>query len=210
MGYRTLVIDFDDLRSADLVAGVAQNVVYDWGDVMLERCAAQDAICDANGLSVLASPRSYADVTKPRVKALMRQLDDTFDYILIDAPAGIGEGLALACAGAYRGIVVATADPVSVRSACTAAGVMDTFGVKNTRLLINRAVKKDMRKRRLLNIDDVIDKTEVQLIGIIPEDKKLRLAPVNGIALEKLPTARVPLMNVANRILGKHVPLFFL
>ncbi len=209
-GLRVLLMDFDNLRSVDLVVGVTQSMVYDWGDVVFDRCAPADALCEAGDLTVLPCPQSYDAITPQSVRKLLRQLDDAFDYILLDAPAGVGTGLRLACAGAQRGIVVATADLVCVRAACTAAAQMETLGVKNTRLLINRAVKRDMKKQRLLNIDDVIDKVEVQLIGIIPEDKKIRRSAMGGEIFKKNQISYIPFYNVARRVMGYNVPLFFL
>lgn len=209
LGYRTLLIDFDDLRSLDLVAGVGEHVVFDWGDVLLDRCAPQDALNETDGLYVLSSPRSFDGVTPQKVRELMEKYD-SFDYILIDAPAGIGTGLRLACAGAFRGIVVATADPVSVRSAATAAQKMQDLGVGPLRLLLNRAAKKDMKKKRLMNIDDVIDGVSVQLLGVIPEDHRIRLQSYGGKLLGKHQISTTPFYNVAKRITGENVPLFFL
>ncbi|MBR3553807.1 MAG: AAA family ATPase [Clostridia bacterium] len=209
LGHRTLLVDFDDLRSLDLVAGVAERVVYDWGDVLLGRCEPQDALNETDGLFVLAGPRSYADITKEQVRDLMRRFDD-FDYILMDAPAGVGTGFCLACGAAPRGIVVATADPVSVRSAAIAAEKMQTLGVGYVRLLLNRAAKKDMKKKRLMNIDDAIDGVSAQLLGIIPEDRHIRLREMGGTLLEKHQISTTPFMNVAKRVTGENVPLFFL
>ena len=206
---KTLLVDFDNLRSLDLVAGVAERVVYDWGDVLADRCAPQDALNETGGLFILAGPRSYEGLTPEQVKAVMRRWDG-FDYVLFDAPAGIGTGLRLACSAASRGIVVATADPVSVRSAAVAAETMETFGVGYLRLLLNRAGKKDMKKKRLMNIDDVIDGVSAQLLGVIPEDRRIRLSEMGGTLLEKGQISTTPFFNVARRIAGENVPLFFL
>ena len=66
-----------------------------------------------------------------------------------------------------------------------------------------------MRRSRLLNIDDVIDKTGVQLIAIIPEDKYLRKAGTDGI-LQLWQLSYEAFCNLAARIEGQQVPLAFL
>ena len=39
-GYRVLLIDTDtSLRSLDVLLGVSDRVVFDWGDVICERCS---------------------------------------------------------------------------------------------------------------------------------------------------------------------------
>lgn len=208
-GKKVLLVDFDNLRSVDLMLGAAESVVFDWGDAVLGRCAPKEAVGTAQGISFLACPPRYDDLAPQRVKRLMKELEAEYDYLLFDAPAGVGAGLRLACAAAQRAIVVATPDPVCVRAACRAAQEMETMGVENSRLVINRAVRSDMRRKRLLNIDDVIDKTGVQLIAIIPEDKFLRKAGVDNI-LQPWQLSYEAFCNLAARIEGSQVPLAFL
>ena len=204
-----LLVDFDNLRSVDLMLGAAENVVFDWGDVVAGRCKAEDAIGRAQGISFLSCPPRYDAVTPQQVKALMKAIEAEYDYLLFDAPAGVGAGLRLACAAAQRALVVATPDPVCVRAACRAAEEMEAWGVKNSRLVINRAARRDMRQKRLLNIDDVIDKTGVQLIAIVPEDKMLRKAGIDNI-LQPWQLSYDAFCNLAARIEGRQVPLAFL
>lgn len=207
MGYNVLLVDFDNLRGVDLVANAAEEVVYDWGDVINKRCDPQDALCHTGDITVLASPHSYFGFVELNIKWLMAQYDKFFDFILLDAPAGIGTGLKLACAGARRGIVVSMPDLVCVRGACVAAKEMENYGVSSCRLIINRAVKKDIQKKRLLNIDEVIDSTEVQLIGIVPEDKKIRYCAMEGQVYKKNQVSYQAFTNIAGRIVGKTIPL---
>ena len=209
-GQRVLVLDFDNLRSVDLMLGAAQEVLFDWGDVVLGRCAAQDAVRSAQGVAFLACPPVYDGIQTHDIKALVRQLEGDYDYLLFDAPAGVGTGLMLACAAAQRMLVVATPDAVSVRAACRTAQEAERFGVSNSRLIINRAVKRDMRRKRLLNIDDVIDKTAVQLIAIIPEDRRLRTAGAQGGVFLPQQRSCAAFRNLAQRVQGKNVPLTFM
>ena len=90
-----------------------------------------------------------------------------------------------------------------------AAEEMESWGVTNSRLVLNRAVRRDMKKKRLLNIDDAIDKTGVQLIAIVPEDKLLRKAGVEGI-YQPYQLSFEAFFNLAARIEGRQVPLAFL
>ena len=209
-GKKVLLVDFDDLRSADLLLGVADRVVYDWGDVIAGSCAPEEAVLNAGAVSLLPCPTSYGDITPQQVRELMMRYDALFDVLLFDAPAGVDRGFALACAAAQRGLVVALADPVSVRSACRAAREMDAFTMKNCRLIINRAVKRDIKKRLLLNIDDVIDQSEVQLIGIVPEDRALRFTAMKTGFYDPQAPSFAPVSNIAGRLEGENIPLAFI
>ena len=208
-GKNVLVVDFDDLRGADLLLNVADRVVYDWGDVARGSCRVQDAILNAGAISLLPAPTEYGDITRRQVREMLLEAEKDFDVLLFDAPAGIGTGFSLACAAAQRGVVVAFADPVSVRSASRTAQAMEQEGVKSCRLIINRAVKRDIRKRRLMNIDDVIDGSEIQLLGIVPEDRALRCSPMKSGFFDADAPSYLPIGNIAARLEGENVPLLF-
>lgn len=206
-GNRVLIIDCDRLRSVDLLVGITKELVYDFGDVILGRCEAEQAVYEQKGLCVISCPSDYDNITVEGMKKLTEHYDCDYNYILFDAPAGIGEGLKLACAAAERGIVVSTPDLVCVRSACTAAREMEKMGVKESRLIINRAHKKDIVKGRLLNVDKVIDSTQVQLIGVVPEDEKLKLGAMGGDIYKKRQLSYTAFSNIAKRICGQYIAL---
>lgn len=208
-GKRVLLVDFDDLRCADLLLGVADRVVYDWGDVLNQNCEPNDALLDAGAISLLPCPTDYGTFTPAQVREMMRGYAQQFDVLMFDAPAGIGTGFSLACAAARTGIVVALPDPTSVRSACRTAQEMESQGVKETRLILNRAVKRDIRRGLLLNIDDVIDRSEVQLIGIVPEDRALRYAAMKPGFFSPDAISFLPLSSIAGRLEGENIPLIF-
>lgn len=210
LGNKVLVIDCDRLRSVDLLAGITEELVYDFGDVIFKRCEPEQALYEKNGVSVISCPVDYDKISEDDMKNLVENYDCDYNYILFDAPAGIGRGLRLACAAAERGIVVSTADLVCVRSACTAAAEMEKMGIPESRLIINRVQTKEVTKGKLLNIDKVIDSTMVQLIGVVPEDPKLSLGSMGGVIYKKRQESYVALTNIASRICGKYVALSLL
>ena len=110
---------------------------------------------------------------------------------------------------ADRGLVVSTPDLVCVRSACIAARQMAKLSVTDVRLIINRVKKKDVVKGRLLNVDSVIDSTEIQLIGVVPEDAKIRLGSMGQGIYKKGQASYKSFCNIAARIEGETVPLKF-
>ena len=75
-----------------------------------------------------------------------------------------------------RLVCVATPDVTSVRDAEKVASVAASKGVRYIRLIINRVNKKALKKTGAPNVDDIIDDTHMQLIGIVPEDKYVSLA----------------------------------
>lgn len=208
-GQKVLLVDFDDLRGIDLLVGASEAVVYDWGDVLLGRCSVEEAIYKADGLSVMSCPRKYGEATPKKVRELIGSLDKRFDYILFDAPAGIGRGMQLAAAAADKGVLVATPDYVCVRGAFTAADELAECGVGEVRMIINRAVKKAIRQKKMLNIDAVIDSTAVQLLGIVPEDPYLRFGAMGVSVYKKGQASYNAIKNIAKRLCGENVQLSF-
>ncbi len=207
MGQRVLLIDCDCLRSLDLLTGVTEKLVYNFGDVIFGRCEHDQAVYENEGLSIVTCPESYDNISDFSMKWLVRKYEADYDYILLDAPAGIDRGLHLAVSVADRAIVVSTPDLVCVRSACTAGREIERLGVDNIRLVINRVSKKDIVKGRLLNFDSVIDSTQIQLIGIVPEDPKIRLGSMGRTIYKKGQVSYKALTNIAKRIAGKNAAL---
>ena len=138
---------------------------------------------------------------------LADKLSKNYDYIFFDAPAGLSDGFELACAAADRGIVVSTADAVCVRSVNITAGAMRKLGLSDIRLVINRFDEKAVCKKKLLNIDDVIDAVCVQLIGIVPEDAAVSHCAVRGEPLPASSAAAKAFSRIAKRIDGGEAPL---
>ena len=206
-GRRVIIVDCDTLRSVDLLVNTGESLLYDWGDVMLERCQLDDAIYRADDIFMMTCPHTYKDVTLKKMRALMEILDKRFDYILLDSPAGIEMGFILSCVAADRGIVVSTPDPVCVRSVGATADEMTNYSVSDVRLIINRVVKKDLKRSKTLNFDSVIDMTEVQLIGVIPEDDKIRHSAMGGKIYARLNPSFRAFNNIAARLEGENVPL---
>ena len=210
LGKKVLIIDCDRLRSIDLLLNVTAELVYDFGDVISGNCEPAAAVYENKGIGVISCPASYDGIKNEDMKKLAANYESSYDFIFFDAPAGIDMGLALALAAADGGIVVSTPDLVCVRSACTAAREMEKMGIEHTRLVINRAHRRDITKGRLLNIDKVIDSTQVQLIGVVPEDKKLRLGSMGGDIYKKGQISRLAFTNIARRVCGEYVELSFI
>ena len=207
LGNKVLIIDCDRLRSIDLLLGVTAELVYDFGDVIKKNCEPEAAIYESKGVGVISCPLFYEGIDSEKMKNMVEEYDCDYNFILFDAPAGIDTGLVLACSAADSAVVVSTPDLVCVRSACTAAREMEKLGVSGSRLVINRANKKDIVKGRLLNIDKVIDSTQVQLIGVVPEDAKLRLGSMGGEIYKRGQVSRTAFSNIAKRICGQYIAL---
>lgn len=209
MGHRVLAVDADiGLRCLDIIFDAAGKSVFDWGDVVLGNCEADKAPSCGQGISLLTAPLKFLpEFTQEAVGEMIKKYDDSFDYILIDAPAGLTDGFDLACAMADDGIIVATPDEVCVRGAQAAAESARANGVDGLRLVINRFNRKGIEQKYLLNIDDTIDSASVRLVGVVPENIQILFCFTGGKRLPKNNSARKAFTRIAKRITGEKIPL---
>lgn len=209
MGKKVLAIDFDiGLRSLDLLFGVRDQVVRNWGDVIMGDCEKEHAIIHVGDIDFISAPLYFnEDFTPEKVRDFVKSFDRDYDVIFIDSPAGISQGFALACAGADSAIVVSTPDDVCVRSVEITANKIASYGVKEIRLVINRFIKKLSAKRKFLRVDEVIDLTTVQLVGVIPYDEKIGFSSMEKSTFNFRSSSQKSFGRIARRIMGEDVAL---
>lgn len=211
-GKKVLLVDGDiGLRSLDMLLGVDNMVLYDWSDVLLNRCDKYKArLFYSDNLQLLPAPLEMVEsLDVDAFKALISQYADGYDYVIVDSPAGIGELPTLYAKCADECIIVATADNVSARSAGVVGDQLVNMGIaeEKIRLIINRFDKNAVKLGKMLNIDDVIDITYLRLLGVVPEDKKLTHASVVDAELSTRNRTKIAFNNIAGRILGKEILL---
>ena len=153
--------------------------------------------------------RSAEEVDQEAFGQFLKNARAHFDYIFLDAPAGIDAGFALAARFARRIILVTLADPAAVRDATRAGQRLELMGKTDVRLVVNR-VDRDVLNAVRQTIDDVMDSAGLPLIGIVPEDPNVVLAATFGHSVlqyaKRCPAAKA-YRNIAMRIRGYTVPV---
>lgn len=207
-GRKTLIVDCDPALNSQSLLLHKTDALFSWLDIAAERCSLREAVTKVGEfLFLLPAPSVLPDTDDENiiVKALGEAAKD-YDYVLFDAPAGIGTGLKRAARGATSAIAVATADDVSVRGAEKVQDVLYDMGITENRLLINRYSVKMAKKGKLLTVDEVMDRTYLRLLGIIPEDKEITYAVVTGQKNIKSGSQKA-FARIADRIEGKNTRL---
>ena len=211
MGYETLALDCDiTLRNLDLALGLSDSALMDFSDVLEGRCTLADAAVPHRKypkLSLLCAPLAprQAHYSLSAMQALGHQIRQKYDYCLVDAPAGLGQGFALAIADSV--VVVTTTDPAALRDAQRTVTELHRFGPGKIHLVVNR-VRKKMLKALHTTIDDAMDTAGLPLLGVIPEDMDIPLALNRGIPLRDMNFyAQRAYENIAKRITGQRIPL---
>ena len=206
-GHSVLMIDCDvALRTLDIMLSVSSLVLYDWYDIIEGNVDTRSALITTGGPKLLAAPTYDVDVSAADMRKLISIYDHEFDYIILDCPAGVGPIFEAVLGVADMAILVSTPDNVCVRSASVAAEKAADAGVE-TRLIINRFQKGVVHGGRALNIDEVVDATGVQLVGVVPEDKGLVLSMQNGELVDPNSKAVKAMKRIARRLDGERAPL---
>lgn len=211
-GKKVLLIDSDTgLGALDIMLSVADKKMNTWIDVSEEICNLENALIKiSENLYLLPAPSQYPEkIDEDVFVKITTECEDDFDIIMIDASAGIDENLKRAAKACDRAVFVATADEISVKCAAAAAYETEKFGIErdDMRIIINRFVKKAALKSRLLNVDGVIDKSTVRLLGIIPEDKKIPYSSVTSVLPTKKSSFCKAVRRITDRMDGKNIPL---
>lgn len=211
LGKKVLLVDADaGLRSLDLMLGVAGTTVYDSSDVFSGHCNAMRAIYPSPvrpGVFVLSAPVDLdGRATPEQMRSLCQELAEHFDHVIVDCPAGIGLGFRIATHAADRALVVTTPDMVCARDAQIVSRLLEDAGTP-AHLIINRLRSNPIQKGRMPDVDEIIDVSGLQLLGILPEDEAVAVANANGEPLPSDSNATVCFENIAQRYLGNVVPL---
>ncbi len=212
-GQRVLCIDLDvGMRNLDISLGMTDLASISFADVADGRCSLSSAAQhpEIEGLFLLTAPV----LTQPELLdgaafgGLIDSAREQFDWVLIDAPAGVGAGFRLATRFADRVLVVATPDPASLRDASRTAELLEQDGQTQMHVVVNRVIPKLLGRMRF-TIDDVMDGVGLPLIGIVPDDYKVVLAAASGTPLVLFETkgAAAACLHIARRLCGRKVPL---
>ena len=211
LGRKVLCIDMDiGLRNLDISLGMTDRALMDFSDVVEGRCPLARAAVnhpELPNLHLLTSPMRLSDgLSAQGMAALLNTARAQFDYILLDAPAGLDAGFRLAACAADRAIVVATSDASSLRDAQRTVGELSH--IPTVHLVMNRVQPKLLRRLRT-TIDDAMDAAGLPLLGVVPEDKEVILAANAGrpLILSGRRGAANAYLNIAKRIEGHRVSI---
>ncbi|WP_418566645.1 septum site-determining protein MinD [Peptacetobacter sp.] len=214
-GKKTVVLDADiGLRNLDVVMGLENRIVYDIVDVVEGVCKLKQALIKDKRFENLylipaAQTRDKNAVSPEQMKELCDQLRESFDYVLIDCPAGIERGFKNAIAGADRAIVITNPEVSAVRDADRIIGLLEANEITDVKLAINR-VRYDMVERGdMMGKEDIVEILRIELLGIIPDDETVIISTNKGEAAIMDPKSKAgqAYKNIAARIMGEEVPL---
>ena len=213
-GFRVLCVDCDvGLRNLDISLGISDSGALSFLDVVqghypLTRATKHPVYPT---LSFLTAPMNcpVEKIDPNAFSDVLRAARKEFDYIFLDAPAGVDAGFRLVSKAADRFLLVTGAGPAAVRDAARVGDLLELMGKKDVRLIVNRVDRKLLGTVQV-TIDDVMDNAGLPLMGIVPEDANVTLAASFGHPLlhfsPRGPAAKA-FRRIAKRIQGFHEPI---
>ena len=213
-GKQILCIDCDvGLRNLDISLGMSECGALSFLDVSeggypLDQAARHP---DYPTMAFLTAPlnRSADQIDAEAFSAMLRSARKQFDYVLLDAPAGVDAGFRLVANAADRFLLVTGSGPAAVRDAARVGDLLELMGKHDVRLIVNR-VDRDMLNAVHQTIDDVMDNAGLPLTGIVLEDPNVVLSATFGQSVlryaKRCPAAKA-YRKIARRIQGYSVPV---
>lgn len=214
-GNSVVVLDADiGLRNLDVVMGLENRIVYDIVDVVEKNCRLKQALIKDKRHKKLyllpaAQTKDKSAVSPDQMLELVNELKKEYDYIIIDSPAGIEQGFQNSIAGADMAIIVTTPEISAVRDADRVIGILESKGLHNPRLLINRIRPEMVKRGDMMNIDDIVDILAIDLLGIVPDDEAIVISTNKGepVVNQEDAMAGKAFKNITRRITGEEVEL---
>jgi len=219
LGKRVCVIDADfGMRCMDLVLGMEDRVLYDCSDVLFGRCASEDAIVrvtEQEEFWFLPAPIRYGGEPFPHgsVEKLFSQLRARFDFCIVDSSAELSDYYRRFARQTDEAIVVSLHQSTAVRAAEKTAANLASLGHTRVRLVVNSYRAKHARQGTLPTVLEMIRRSSVPLIGVVPLAKELPAKQEAGLLAfcgkpyRRLLPHEAAFLNIALRLCGASVPL---
>ncbi len=214
MGNKVVAVDGDiGLRNLDVIMGLENRIVYTLVDALegtcrLEQTLIRDKRIESLFMIPTAQSKTKDAVTADQMKKVCDELRETFDFVLVDSPAGIESGFRNSAAGADEALVVTTPEVSAVRDADRIIGLLESMEKSPIRLIVNRIRPHMVKKGEMLAVSDVLDILAIDLIGMVPDDESVVTSANKGepLTLAAQSPASQAFRNIASRIAGEDVP----
>ncbi len=202
---RVLLVDMDiGVRSLDILMGVSEQTVYNWGDVIKNNVDYRKAVIEVGrNIFLLPAPIDFSEeyITENFSECIEKYKKD-FDYIFLDSPAGLESGFLLSAKTCDGCIILSTPDNISIRAASYACRNVRKNGVADVRLVVNKFNKKLHKK---IDVDEIIDGVGARLLGIVPDSQEV-YSGVNGGKIPYSCKGNSAFLRISKRLCGENIP----
>ncbi|MCC7575393.1 MAG: cell division ATPase MinD [Methanomethylovorans sp.] len=167
---KTLLIDAD-LGMADigLMLGLENNKIT-LHEVLADEANVADALYDGpNGLKVLPGSLSLEGFKKAdpsRIKNVINELAQNFEFMIIDTPTGINNATAASIEVCDEVLLVLTPDIVSIADGSKMKAFSTLLGKEVTGMILNRTMPVHDETYR----EKIMSSLDIKILEVLPED----------------------------------------
>lgn len=174
MGYSVCLIDADiAMANLSLLLGMQSSPIT-LHDVLLGEANIEDAIYDGpGGIKFIPSGLSlenYRRVDSERLEGVVVSLKKRFDYVLLDAAAGIEKNVLAALAASDEVILITMPESPSIADVLKTKIVAERLGSKPIGVIINFV----FGEKGEISSDDIQRMLELPSYGTVPFDPEMR------------------------------------
>lgn len=233
MGFKVMAIDCDlESRCLDIALGLENSSLYNICEVLggkrtISEAAVRDTRCP--NLSFIAAPAYFSlsdedsfEFTDEQVNSLVMKLKLEYDFVIFDLPARPDKLYKMLVKYSNYALVVSFHTAASIRAAEKTAMALEELGCGEakseyltkslkTRLIINSFMAKDAVSGIRPSIYDIINKTSVRLLGVLPYDPDMARGQENGLLAFQVKKGKNnfnrAICNIAKRCTETQVPL---
>jgi flagellar biosynthesis protein FlhG len=185
LGYKSLLVDADfSLANVNVMLGVSTQ--GDLEDVFLGCCPLESIILTGpSGLSFIPASSGAEAMTaltaskRVYLKNEIERVGSSYDYIIFDTQAGIGDDTLYFCAASCETIVVVTTDPTSLTDAYALIKLLSTkYGERHISIIVNNiggiGISREHQAEEIyMRLADSVRRflgVSVNYLGYIPSD----------------------------------------
>lgn len=195
-GHRVLITDADfGMRDLDLVLGKENDIFFDAIDIWKEHCNKDNAIVPLrDGFDFLPATQSrrWEDVGRKGYGKLIKRIAKGYDYVIIDAPAGIGRGNEAIFRVAEQLLLVAEPMWVSLRAVQRVMQLCHEERLFNYGLVLNNVGRSDAA----VSVDEALQNLQVEnLATILPHSANILAWSQAGVLHEECDEAMDVMMD---------------
>ena len=211
---KVILVDTDiGLRNLDVIMGLENRILYNLVDVLKGRCRVKQAVIRDKrfpNLSIIPSSctKDPGSVDSEKMKILLADLRQEYDYVLVDSPAGIEQGFQLALSDTDRVILVTTPQIAAIHDADCVLQILKRQKIGELNLLINGFRSRMVKEGDMLDVPDICELLEAKLLGVVLEDENIIVAQNHGTPVMGQHTiSEGCYRNIAKRIAGDDIPI---
>jgi len=173
-GKKVLLIDADiAMANLSLILGMQSSPIT-LHDVLLGEAVVQDAIYDGPGGIFFVpsglSLESYRRVDSERLASVVKAVANDFDFVFLDAPAGIEKNVMAAINASEETLLVTQPNAPALADVLKTKIVSQRLGKKPIGIIVNFV----MNERGEISDEDLMRMIELPVYGLVPFDAEVR------------------------------------